>query len=186
MQRATTGNEVPTEISGIVGEALGSAGQPLEDSCRKFLEDGFGQDLRDVRVHTNAVAAESARALGSSAFTVGKNVVFGQNQYNPTTASGRKLIAHELGHVMQNKQAGTQTGRPLIQRKVEMRDVGKGEFSGFARLPELINRLNALSQGLIFSTNGAELRYEVKPGGTLNNFDRQMMAFIDQDAVIPL
>ncbi len=75
---------------------------------------------------------------------------------------------------------------PVLQRKVEMRDVGRGEQSGFARLPELIDRLNAMSQGLIFSLNGHELTYEVKPGATLDNFDRQMQRFIDQEATIPV
>lgn len=73
-----------------------------------------------------------------------------------------------------------------IHRKVEMRDVGRGEQSGFARLAELIDRLNAMSQGLTFSVNGRELAYEVREGGTLNGFDNQMIAFIDQDPVIPL
>jgi Domain of unknown function (DUF4157) len=80
----------------------------------------------------------------------------------------------------------TRTGRAGLQRKVEMRDVGRGEQSGFARLPELIVRLNAMSQGLTFSITGKELTYEVRVGGTPNGFDQQMMPFIDQAAVIPL
>jgi hypothetical protein len=67
-----------------------------------------------------------------------------------------------------------------------MRDVGRGEESGFARLPELVERLNAISQGLNFSLNGQQLAYEIRDGSTFNNFDRQMMAFIDQDATIPV
>ena len=80
-----------------------------------------------------------------------------------------------LGHV----------GRPVIQRKVEMRDVGRGEQSGFARLPELVTRLNAMSTGLTFSVKGKELAYEIKAGGTLSGFDNQIKAFIDQGVVIP-
>ncbi|MBN8592375.1 MAG: DUF4157 domain-containing protein [Anaerolineae bacterium] len=74
----------------------------------------------------------------------------------------------------------------MVQRVVEMRDVGKGEQSGFARLPELINRLNTLSQGLTFSMNGARLEYIARPGGTLSKFDQMMQGFIDQSAIIPL
>jgi hypothetical protein len=73
-----------------------------------------------------------------------------------------------------------------IQRSVEMRDVGKGEGSGFARLPELIVRLNNVSRGLTFSLDGRNLRALARPGGTLSDFDRQMMEFIDAGAVIPL
>ncbi len=80
-------------------------------------------------------------------------------------------------------------GNFAIQRRVEMRDVGRGEQSGFARLPELINRLNDMSQGLTFAhsgNSGDPLTYELKVGGTLSGFDKQMQAFIDQGAVIPL
>ena len=73
-----------------------------------------------------------------------------------------------------------------IQRKLSMRDVGRGEQSGFARVPELVTRLNTMSSGLIFAVTGSELTYTVKPGGTLSNFDTQMQGFIDQAAVIPL
>jgi hypothetical protein len=76
--------------------------------------------------------------------------------------------------------------RRTIQRKVAMRDVGKGEQSGFARVPELITRLNAMSAGLTFAVNGSDLTYSEKVGGTLNEFDRQMKEFIDQTPVIPL
>lgn len=73
-----------------------------------------------------------------------------------------------------------------LQRKVEMRDVGRGEQSGFARVPELITRLNAVSTGLTFVLSGHDLTYTVRPGGHVSNFDTQMQGFIDQAAVIPL
>jgi hypothetical protein len=73
-----------------------------------------------------------------------------------------------------------------LQRKVEMRDVGRGQQSGFARLPELVTRLNAMSQGLTFSVSGGNLTYIVRPGGTLSGFDNQMRSFIDQVPLIPL
>ena len=67
-----------------------------------------------------------------------------------------------------------------------MRDVGKGEQSGFARVPDLITRLNTVSTGLTFALTGSDLTYTLKPGGKLSNFDTQMQGFIDQAAVIPL
>ena len=74
----------------------------------------------------------------------------------------------------------------LIQRRIEMRDVGRGEQSGFARLPGLIARLNQISRGLTFSMSGNNLAYERRDGAALSDFDRQMIDFIDQDPVIPL
>jgi hypothetical protein len=73
-----------------------------------------------------------------------------------------------------------------LQRKIGMRDVGKGEQSGFARVPELVTRLNAMSKGLTFSVADGELKYVAKEGGTLSNFDTQMQGFIDQAAILPL
>lgn len=73
-----------------------------------------------------------------------------------------------------------------IDRTVELRDVGRGEASGFARVPELIARLNELSPSLIYRQEGRELRYEQVAGLTANSFDTQMMALIDQAAVLPM
>jgi hypothetical protein len=74
----------------------------------------------------------------------------------------------------------------LVQRTIEMRDVGRGGASGFARLPELIERINEVSRGLTFRMDGANLVYERRDGATLSDFDQQMMEFIDQAAVIPM
>jgi hypothetical protein len=81
--------------------ALSGRGQPLPESARNFFEPRFGYDFSQVRVHTDATAAETARALNARAFTVGRDVVFGAGQYAPETSQGKKLLAHELTHVVQ-------------------------------------------------------------------------------------
>jgi hypothetical protein len=73
-----------------------------------------------------------------------------------------------------------------IDRKVELRDVGRGEASGFARVPELLTRLNQISPSLTYTLEGRELRYERVEGLEPNSFDTQMMALIDQEAVLPM
>jgi hypothetical protein len=65
----------------------------------------FGVDFSDVRIHTGATAAESALAVNALAYTVGRSVVFGANQYQPGTRDGQRLLAHELAHVVQQDQA---------------------------------------------------------------------------------
>jgi hypothetical protein len=65
------------------------------------MEDGFGFDFSRVRVHAEGAADAAARAVGAHAFTTGHNIVFANGQYAPTKTSGRRLIAHELAHVMQ-------------------------------------------------------------------------------------
>jgi len=85
----------------IVHEVLGSPGQPLDGGTRVFMEQRFGHDFGRVRVHADARAAESARAVGARAWTVGNDVAFGAGAWAPSTTEGRRLLAHELTHVLQ-------------------------------------------------------------------------------------
>lgn len=94
---AVAGGAAPT----IVGDVVGGTGRPLDASVRSFMEPRFGHDFGRVRVHDGSRAAESAAAVNARAYTVGNNVVFGRGSYSPGSESGRKLIAHELTHVLQ-------------------------------------------------------------------------------------
>lgn len=100
--------EVTPELeSSIIG--IRGGGQPLPESVRAFYEPRFGHDFSQVRVHTDAQAAETARVLNARAFTLGENVVFGAGQYVPGVSEGRRLMAHELTHVVQ--QSGSNGSR---------------------------------------------------------------------------
>ncbi len=90
----------------IVHEVLSASGEPLDATTRAFMEPRFGHDFGHVRVHTDAQAAESAQAVAAHAYTVGSEVVFGARQYTPETENGRKLLAHELTHVVQQGSRG--------------------------------------------------------------------------------
>jgi hypothetical protein len=90
-------NEAPP----IVHDVLRSSGQPLDDSTRAFMEPRFNQDFSHVRVHTDAKAAESAHAVNALAYTVGRDIVMRREEYVPTTDAGKRLLAHELVHVIQ-------------------------------------------------------------------------------------
>lgn len=91
----------PTVAPPVVGEVLRSPGRPLEAGVRSFMESRFGHEFGDVRVHDDARAAESARAVSAHAYTVGRDVVFARGRYAPQSMEGRRLIAHELAHVAQ-------------------------------------------------------------------------------------
>lgn len=82
---------------------LPGSGQPLSAGVRAFFEPRFGRDFSTVRVHQGAEAAQSARALGALAYTVGPDIVFGSGQYAPDTNDGKKLLAHELAHAIQQR-----------------------------------------------------------------------------------
>ncbi|HEY9422686.1 MAG TPA: DUF4157 domain-containing protein [Thermoanaerobaculia bacterium] len=95
------------EAPPIVGDALRSAGRPLGAEVRGFMEPRFGHDFSQVRVHTDASAAQSAAEVNAVAYTVGNDIVFGSRQYQPDRPEGRTLLAHELTHVVQQRN-----GRP--------------------------------------------------------------------------
>ncbi len=110
LQRRSTGQARPATAPPIVHEVLNSPGQPLDAATRAFMEPRFGHDFGRVRVHTDARAAESARAVDALAYTVGQDVVFGSGQHSPGTRRGKFLLAHELSHVLQ--QSGAAPAHP--------------------------------------------------------------------------
>jgi hypothetical protein len=109
LQQSSGGRTGLSEAPAVVHEVLNSPGQPLDATTRDFMEPRFGHDFSQVRVHSGAVAAQSTREVSANAYTVGRNIVFASGQYAPHTADGRKLIAHELTHVIQQ---GTQISVP--------------------------------------------------------------------------
>lgn len=92
-----------------VNRALASTGRLLEPSLREDMEQRFGHDFSRVRVHFDAAAEQSARDVNANAYTVGSHMVFGEGRYAPSASEGRRLIAHELTHVVQ-QSSSTETG----------------------------------------------------------------------------
>ena len=84
-----------------MSEVLARPGRPLDGERREAFGSRFGCDFSAVRVHTDAAAATSARALNASAYTVGDSIVFGEGKFNQRSPDGRRLLAHELAHVAQ-------------------------------------------------------------------------------------
>lgn len=101
LQRQAVNDSGPATAPPIVHEVLRSPGQPLDVATRAYMEPRFGQDFSWVRVHNGEKAAASAAAVDALAYTIGQEVVFGAEQYAPGTSAGRRLIAHELTHVVQ-------------------------------------------------------------------------------------
>jgi hypothetical protein len=106
LQRRSRGGPMPSTVPGSVTEVLRGPGQPLAADVRGFAEPRLGQDFSGVRVHADDAAARSARDVNALAYTLGWDVVFGAGQYRPGDASGRRLIAHELAHVVQQSRGG--------------------------------------------------------------------------------
>ena len=98
---------------------LHSGGRPLEPSTRSFMEARFGHDFSSVRVHSDEAAAKSAVRIDAAAYTVGHNVVFAKDRYAPETGEGRRLIAHELAHVVQADRAASHEPSPVETLELE-------------------------------------------------------------------
>lgn len=96
---------------------LSGSGQLLPDSVRAFYEPRFNQDFSQVRIHTDTKAAGLAREVNALAFTVGKDVILGEGQFEPGTNEGRKLLAHELTHVIQQTSPYHTRHQSLVERK---------------------------------------------------------------------
>jgi len=93
----------PATAPGLVHEVLRSPGQPLNSPIRTFMESRLGRDFSSIRIHTDAKAMRSASEVNALAFTAGRHIVFGRNQYAPDTDAGKRLLAHELTHAVQQE-----------------------------------------------------------------------------------
>ena len=88
----------------IVHDVLNGPGQSLDPATRAYFEPRFRADFGDVCVHTGVNAAESAREIGALAYAHGRNIAFADGRYEANTAAGRRLLAHELAHTLQQRQ----------------------------------------------------------------------------------
>jgi hypothetical protein len=104
-----------TSAPAIVHHAVASRGESLDPATRLFMEQRFGHDFSDVRVHTDRQAEAAASQINARAFTVGRDIVFAADEYSPSSAGGRRLLAHELTHVVQQTGApGEARSAPLV------------------------------------------------------------------------
>ena len=126
------------EVGRLIRSARGG-GRPLDPGIRADMDASFGHDFRHVRIHADARAGEEARAVNARAFTVGRDVVFGAGQYAPGTSEGRRLLAHELAHVVQQGLGGADPTTPIPGSRTEAeaeRAASTVASSGAARVSE--------------------------------------------------
>jgi hypothetical protein len=108
LQRKVADNSATDSfVPPIVHEVLNSPGQPLDPATRAYMEPRFGYDFSHVRVHTDNCAAVIARSLNARAFTIGRDIMFGSGQYVLGTNEGKRLLAHELTHTIQQRAGVT-------------------------------------------------------------------------------
>src|SRR5258705_5521853 len=103
LQRGSETSDERGTAPPVVHRALRTAGEPLDEVARGFFEPEFGHDLSRIRIHADDLAAASAAAVGARAFTVGDHIAFGAGQFSLQSAAGRRLLAHELTHTIQQE-----------------------------------------------------------------------------------
>jgi len=124
--RPSTGPEAPASVA----RTLAGPGRPLEPGIRTDMERRFGHDFSRVRVHDGDAAAHSAGDVDARAYTVGNHIVFGAGQFAPAKAEGRRLLAHELTHtIQQGAAAGASAG---VVRRVPIDGMGGRGLDGGA------------------------------------------------------
>ena len=142
----------------IVHEVLRSPGQPLDPATRAFMEPRFGHDFSRVRVHSGAAAEQSAQDVNAHAYTVGHDMVFGAGRFAPGTHEGRRLLAHELTHVVQQSGAeknsvGQSDEKHGLSSISLLRPIGmfSGAFSilGGATIGHLLRKGEKADKGLL-------------------------------------
>jgi hypothetical protein len=108
-----------------VHEEIRSAGQPLDSTIRTFTEPRFGRDFSNVRAHIGDNAAETATAINARAYTYGQDIVFNDGEYSPGSSEGRKTLAHELAHTVQ--QTGGQSNLSNLSETTAPNDDSEAE-----------------------------------------------------------
>lgn len=118
-----------------------SGSHPLPLSMRSFMEPIFGHDFSRVRVHRDGRAAESARELNAQAYTMGTDITFGSYQYAPHTEDGRRLLAHELTHVVQQSSGTAGAGG------VQCRNLASPRLAGNSRFERVLDNRSVIEVG---------------------------------------
>ena len=136
LQAEIAGHDAPiltAKLAPPIARATSDGGQPLPPALRAHFDPRFGHDFARVRIHHGGAASRSARLINAQAYTMGTHIVFGEGRYAPATSAGRRLLAHELAHTVQQAAAlpgpgpsaaralassarGTRSPVPVIQR----------------------------------------------------------------------
>ncbi len=158
IQTKVSGNNATTAPANVGANisAMKGGGQPLPDGTRDFFESRFGADFGSVRIHNDNRAAETSKSISAKAFAVGNDVAFGAGQYAPNTASGQKLLAHELTHVVQQNSENKLVQRDLSPDRPSRS--ASARISSFGE--EALELVGGLIEGLS-SAVGTELEVDV-------------------------
>ncbi len=168
--RAGRADSRHAEAPPAVHEVLRSPGRPLDPATRAFMEPRFGVDFAAVRVHTDARAQRLAATLSADAFTAGSDIFFGAGKWDPGSAPGRRLIAHELVHTVQQSRgaSGIQRFVPCTRARLSLEECPRrkpGEVRRSRREPMSVLYLTSPVEGYLlanFAVGRSSLKSSVR------------------------
>jgi hypothetical protein len=158
-QRVARAGPEQAAVPPLVYEATRSPGQPLDDATRADMEPRFGADFSAVRIHTDVPAQRAAAALDAAAFTLGADVFFAANTWNPTSPGGRQLLAHELAHTVQQSRGPVALQRfvSCIRARMSLEDCPSrdpGEERLSQQEPMIVEYITAPEVGYVVANFG--------------------------------
>lgn len=160
-QSTMSNMETTDEAANKINKVLSNGGSTLGDDTLEFMEPMFGYNFSNVRIHSDEGAARSSNSVNALAYTVGNDIVFGEGQYQPNTLEGRRLLAHELTHVVQQSRAVHRVTDESLESRELMRDLSQ-------EADELNRKFLGNPDGLatvlldnISDWNGSQLAYHV-------------------------
>lgn len=153
-----------------VRDVLRSPGRSLEPDVRSRMEARFGHDFRQVRVHSDSEAANSAALTGALAYTAGSHIVFGQGRYQPYSRDGERLLAHELAHVVQQQTPSAgEAGTPEFEARQAGEAVANHQpLPALSGQPPSLQRQEATEEGVRRWMGPSEVRFRSDPSGQLD------------------
>jgi hypothetical protein len=135
-EKAPAGNNLESYV-----RSLSSGGQPLPKEVRSFYEPRLGYDFSNVKLHTDNVAAKSAQSINALAYTTGNNIVFNNGQYSPGTDRGKRLLGHELTHVVQQNTSAKGSIQRYSHQDCKENDLKTYVWPGDARAKEMVAKV---------------------------------------------
>ena len=149
--------KVASDFTSRLGE-----GRPLDSESRRYFEPRFNRDFSSVRVHADDAAARNAKMINARAYTVGHDVVFAAGEYSPDSDHGKRLLAHELTHVIQQTQAAA----PRADRKLQRTDARGAQVNPSDPVHEIeISPLPATGNFKVFRSVGDSAEAGAAPAG---------------------
>jgi uncharacterized protein DUF4157/D-alanyl-D-alanine carboxypeptidase-like protein len=163
---AGTAPEVSPKTASRIASFRGG-GDALSPAAKAYFEPHFGRDLSAVRLHTGGAAARAAGEVQARAFTVGSNIAFAAGEYRPETQEGKRLLAHELTHTVQQQGGSTLRRDPKPKKKtpeLTEKDVGEQTDTSGAPIPKSFVQKVYKAQVAIWKAAGATYTHEVPSG----------------------